>query len=169
MTFKSKEGAYDILAIKHLAKFFGIPINVKAIMEKGFKDKSVAAPIKEKLLYYLWTAMNSENDFDIKYNFKKGYSKTFKYFVGKGNSSQLLKAIMNQRYWWQVHPRTDMNELNFLWTEWKTNSEIDKLSSRLPKPVKYKLDESLSVDSEDEEAEGEDSKIVPSTKYMQVI
>ena len=57
----------------------------------------------------------------------------------------------------------DLNELNFLWTQWKVNSELDKLPSKIPKPVKPLIDEHPS----EEENEGEGWKIILSSKYMQ--
>lgn len=170
-TFKNKEETYDLPTIKHLAKTFGIIINPKLILEKGFKDKSVAVPIKEKLLFGLWSVFNSENNFDKnKSENKKGYSKWYKFFVGHGNYSQMIKATLNQRYWWQAHPKEDMNELNFLWTQWKKDWEIDKLPSKIPKPI-IEVPEDVSEASENSDGEGEsdDNKVVISSKYQLTI
>lgn len=167
LTFKHKGDDFDFPHIRHVAKKFGIPINKQEIMEKGFKDKSVSAPIKEKLLFTLWTTLNTGNDFTkARAKSKKGYAKSFKFFVGKGNNSQVLKAIMNQRYWWQCHTKGDLNELNFLWTQWKNNIEISKLPSKVPKPI----DEEMEASSSGEEEEMEEVvKVRPSSKYMNMI
>lgn len=167
MTFKNKDDIYDFPTIRKLAKRFGIQINVKQILEKGFKDKSVAVPIKDKLLSSLWTILNKENDFIHKNSVKKGYSKCYKYHVGKGNNGQLIKALMKQRFWWQSHNKEDMTELNFLWTEWRKNSEINKLPSQIPKPIVVVPQESESSDeSEEKDNEGEEGRVLPSAKYL---
>ena len=41
---------------------------------------------------------------------------------------------MHHRYWWQRQDVSDMSQLNFLWTQWKIDAEIEKLPSKTPKP-----------------------------------
>mmetsp|Transcript_33009 Transcript_33009/g.32362 ORF Transcript_33009/g.32362 Transcript_33009/m.32362 type:complete len:180 (+) Transcript_33009:1109-1648(+) len=88
LTFKNKGDEYDFCNIKRLAKRFGIVINQKALQEEnGFKDKTIIAPIKEKLLNYLWKTLNDENGMET-FHLKssKGYPKLYKFFVGRGNN-----------------------------------------------------------------------------------
>jgi tubulin---tyrosine ligase len=168
LAFKGKQDTFDLPAIKYLAKKLNIPLNLKLIEEKGIKDKTVSATLKEKLLFYIWGVLNSENDFPNKSGVKKGYSKCFKFYVGKGNNSQLVKAILNQRFWWQAHTKEDLNEINFLWTEWRCNQELNKLPSKITKPVKSELYQSDSADNSDNE-ENEEVRILPSSKYMMLM
>ena len=77
---------------------------------------------------------------------------------------------MNQRYWWQAHTKDDLSELNFLWTQWKVNSEIDKLPSKIPKPIIEKNEDGGSEDSSEAEGSDEDeNKVVLSNKFMHVL
>lgn len=55
---------------------------------------------------------------------------------------------MNQRWWWQSHPKEDLNELNFLWTQWKVDSQFEKLPSKIPK---LEPDDQNLSDKEDNE------------------
>lgn len=43
----------------------------------------------------------------------------YKYYVGKGNNRQLVKALMKRRFWWIE--TEDINEACFVWTQLKVN------------------------------------------------
>lgn len=43
----------------------------------------------------------------------------YKYYVGKGNNRQLVKALMKRRFWWIE--TDDINEASFVWTQLKVN------------------------------------------------
>ena len=45
----------------------------------------------------------------------------YKFFVGFGNNSHLIKAIMKRRYWWQIVDRCekDKEDVNFIWSQLK--------------------------------------------------
>ena len=121
--------------------------------------------MKEKLLNYLWKILNDENDMKHRsMKTTKGYPKFYKFYVGKGNNSEAIKAIMNQRHWWQAHTKEDINELNFLWTQWRLNRELDKLPSKIPKPAI----ENVVQECSEEENEGE-GRVCINPKYVQMI
>jgi len=120
--------------------------------------------MKEKLLNFVWKTINNENNMSHKsMKTTKGYNKFYKFYVGKGNNGELIKAIMNQRHWWQAHTKEEIDELNFLWTQWKKNSQLDKLPSKIQKPVI----ENVNNDTSEEENEFKESKIIINPKYIQ--
>ena len=43
----------------------------------------------------------------------------YKYFVGKGNNSEMIKSLMSARKWWTE--TLVLTEANFIWTQWKEN------------------------------------------------
>lgn len=50
---------------------------------------------------------------------------TYKYFVGKGNNSSLIKKCFSNRNWWsQVNDPTDAH---FIWTQWRDKRVIEQL------------------------------------------
>ncbi len=49
----------------------------------------------------------------------KNNDSKYKYFVGKGNNRQLVKALMKRRFWWVK--TDDVNEAQFVWTQLKIN------------------------------------------------
>jgi hypothetical protein len=50
----------------------------------------------------------------------------FKYFIGRGNNSSLIKKLMQSRSWWTQ--TEDPAEANFVWTQWKDKSFIQTLA-----------------------------------------
>jgi hypothetical protein len=43
-----------------------------------------------------------------------------RYFIGRGNNSKLIKAIMGKRWWWKNETKEE--NANFLWTQLKIYS-----------------------------------------------
>ena len=43
----------------------------------------------------------------------------YKYYIGKGNNSMLIKSLMKRRFWWTAVD--DPKEANFVWTQLKIN------------------------------------------------
>ena len=44
----------------------------------------------------------------------------YKFYVGKGNNSMLIKSLMKRRFWWEKVD--DPKQANFVWTQLKINS-----------------------------------------------
>lgn len=75
----------------------------------------------------------------------------YKYYLGKGNNSLLVKSLLKRRFWWTEVD--DPKSANFVWTQLKINtyyqfepktsliSKYDKLDEDhpLPEPKKKKL------------------------------
>jgi hypothetical protein len=40
----------------------------------------------------------------------------YKYAVGTGNNSMVVRTIMKNRFWWTFTEKPVMGDLNFLWT-----------------------------------------------------
>ena len=49
----------------------------------------------------------------------------YKYFVGKGNNSALVRRLMTARSWWG--PTEVIEEAHFVWTQWKDKNYIQTL------------------------------------------
>jgi hypothetical protein len=44
----------------------------------------------------------------------------YKYYIGPGNNSLLIKSLMKRRFWWVQED--DPKKANFVWTQLKLNS-----------------------------------------------
>lgn len=50
----------------------------------------------------------------------------YKYYLGKGNNSKLIRKLMSSRPWWTEAESID--EANFIWTQWKNKEFMRKLN-----------------------------------------
>lgn len=53
-------------------------------------------------------------------------SPNFKYYIGKGNNSRLIRKIFAKRPWWTEV--SDLETANFIWTQWKEKQVFSSLS-----------------------------------------
>lgn len=53
--------------------------------------------------------------------------KPLKYYVGRGNNSNLIKSVMKNRFWWE---ESCLDEADFIWTQIKIENtfNIQKLA-----------------------------------------
>ena len=40
----------------------------------------------------------------------------YKYFIGKGNNSIMVRSLFKNRFWWMQHDKEEMEKCNFCWT-----------------------------------------------------
>ena len=40
----------------------------------------------------------------------------YKYFIGKGNNSIMVRSLFKNRYWWVQHDKEEMEKAQFCWT-----------------------------------------------------
>ena len=58
----------------------------------------------------------------MKVVFPTGAIPQYKYYIGKGNNSMLVRAALKTRFWWSMGVDFDeWEEYNFIWTQWKSN------------------------------------------------
>lgn len=54
----------------------------------------------------------------------------YKYFIQKGNNSQVVRAALKTRFWWSLGPEYgEWEDYNFTWTQWKNNRIINGLKT----------------------------------------
>mmetsp|Transcript_19803 Transcript_19803/g.26754 ORF Transcript_19803/g.26754 Transcript_19803/m.26754 type:complete len:170 (+) Transcript_19803:2301-2810(+) len=51
----------------------------------------------------------------------------YKYYIGRGNNSILVRAALKTRFWWSMGDFDDWSEYNFLWTQWKSNKILSQI------------------------------------------
>lgn len=45
--------------------------------------------------------------------------RSYKWYVGEGNNSGVVKAVIRGRTWWNITKKDKINEWEFVWTSWK--------------------------------------------------
>lgn len=64
----------------------------------------------------------------------KKNEKKFSYFVGNGNNKNLIVSILKKRWWWAE--AEDISSANFVWTQLKIGSVLQKQSSMMYSDLK---------------------------------
>jgi hypothetical protein len=56
----------------------------------------------------------------------------YKYFIGKGNNSIMVRSLFKNRYWWVQNDKEEMEKCNFCWTQIKNNKLMEVLPCKFP-------------------------------------
>ena len=99
----------------------------KSLVKIGLKEALKNSEWVEKArpeIEKIWRSMiNKSNGIEVISNTYPH----FKYFIGKGNNSKLIRKHLSQRPWWVEV--TDLDQANFIWTQWKDNRIFSKFAS----------------------------------------
>ena len=92
------------------------------------KDKDRYLELKEK--YYrefLVKILKSNGVENIK--FPTASFTPYKFYIGRGNNSGLVRTALKSRFWWSMGDCDDWNGYNFIWTQWKSNKILNCIKS----------------------------------------
>ena len=53
----------------------------------------------------------------------------YKYYIGRGNNSGIVRTALKSRFWWSMGDYDDWEDYNFIWTQWKSNKILNCLKS----------------------------------------
>lgn len=56
----------------------------------------------------------------------------YKYFIGKGNNSIMVRSLFKNRFWWVQNDKEEMEKCNFCWTQIKKQSIMEVLACKYP-------------------------------------
>jgi len=70
--------------------------------------------LKERHYRTFLLKINKSNNFCI--TFPIASFSPYKYYIGKGNNSILVRAAMKQRFWWSLGDFEEWTDYNFMWT-----------------------------------------------------
>lgn len=91
------------------------------------KDKDKYQEFKEKYYREFLMQINKSNNAIIP--FPKATFTPYKYYIGKGNNSILVRNCLKQRFWWSMGDFEEWDEYNFIWTQWKANKIVAKIKT----------------------------------------
>jgi hypothetical protein len=78
------------------------------------KDKDKYLELKEKYYKEFLLKINISNKAIIP--FPKAAFTPYKYYIGRGNNSILVRNCLKARFWWSMGDFEDWDEYNFIWT-----------------------------------------------------
>ena len=91
------------------------------------KDKDRYLELKERYYREFLTKINKSNNFDLK--FPTSTFPPYKYYIGRGNNSILVRAALKTRFWWSMGDFDDWSDYHFLWTQWKSNKILAQIKT----------------------------------------
>lgn len=56
----------------------------------------------------------------------------YKYFIGKGNNSIMVRSLFKNRFWWVQHDKESIENSNFCWTQIRKNPIMEALPCKYP-------------------------------------
>jgi hypothetical protein len=78
------------------------------------KDKDKYLELKEKYYKEFLLKILQSNNAIIP--FPKTHFTPYKYYIGKGNNSILVRNCLKARFWWSMGDFEEWDEYNFIWT-----------------------------------------------------
>lgn len=99
----------------------------KICVKEAVKDKEWLASIRPKIQNSFGKLICKSNGLEISVNSDSYY--TFKYCLGQGNNSKLVKQVLAKRWWWSRVPIIESSSVNLCWTQWRSQSFLDRLES----------------------------------------
>jgi hypothetical protein len=67
-----------------------------------------------------------------KYAIQPPANTIYKYFIGKGNNSIMVRSLFKNRYWWVQHDRESLENCNFCWTQIRKVNIMEALQCKYP-------------------------------------
>lgn len=91
------------------------------------KDKDKYLELKEKYYREFMNKINKSNGVEQK--MPTSTFAPYKYYIGRGNNSILVRAALKTRFWWSKGDFDNWSDYNFMWTQWKSNRIVDQIKS----------------------------------------
>lgn len=91
------------------------------------KDKERYLELKEKHYRLFLTKIQKSNNAVVP--FPTASFNPYKYYIGRGNNSILVRGALKQRFWWSMGDFDTWEDYHFMWTQWKSNRIINGLKT----------------------------------------
>lgn len=92
------------------------------------KDKERYLDLKEKYYREFLVKVLKSNGVD-KIVFPTATFAPYKYYIGRGNNSGIVRTALKSRFWWSMGDYDDWEDYNFIWTQWKSNKVLGCVKS----------------------------------------
>jgi hypothetical protein len=92
------------------------------------RDKERYLDLKEKYYREFLIKILKSNGVE-KIQFPHSTFTPYKYYIGRGNNSGIVRTALKSRFWWSMGDYDDWEDYNFIWTQWKSNKILTCLKS----------------------------------------
>lgn len=98
----------------------------KVSVKEAMRDKDWIVKARSQIIRDIAIQVNKSNGVSI-VNSEEA-SQGFKYFLGPGNNSKLVKQLLSSRWWWTRVSLEEKDSANLFWTQWKEWPVINSLA-----------------------------------------
>lgn len=105
----------------------------KVSVKDAIRDKEWVSKAKPQIFKSFYLQVNKSNGMGIELGTDSFFS--YKYYLGKGNNSNLIKQCLSTRWWWTRVSEEDIKTANLIWTQWKDKKTLDSLPKLTVNPV----------------------------------
>jgi len=92
------------------------------------KDKERYLDFKEKY-YREFLIQTLKSNGVEKITFPTATFPPYKYYIGRGNNSGIVRTALKSRFWWSMGEFDDWSDYNFIWTQWKSNKVLSAMKT----------------------------------------
>ena len=92
------------------------------------KDKERYLDLKEKYYREFLVKVLRSNGVE-KIQFPTATFAPYKYYIGRGNNSGIVRTALKSRFWWSMGEYDDWSDYNFVWTQWKSNKVLNSMKT----------------------------------------
>lgn len=105
----------------------------KASIRDAIRDKDWIGKAKPQITKSLFSCLNRSNGMEMVLPTDSFFY--YKYYLGKGNNSNLIKQCLSSRWWWTRVGEDDISSANLVWTQWKDKKTLASLQKIATKHV----------------------------------
>jgi tubulin---tyrosine ligase len=95
----------------------------KISFKEAMRDKEWMSKAKSQIMKSVYLCINKSNGLEAVPG-ADSYC-TYKYYLGKGNNSSLIKQCLSTRWWWTRVTEDEIGSANLIWTQWVDRSALD--------------------------------------------
>ena len=116
----------------------------KASLKDAIRDKDWILKAKPQIYRSFFGYLNKSNALVIEQPSENFFY--YKYYLGKGNNSNLIKQCLSGRWWWARVGEEEVESAHLIWTQWKDKKVVESLPKLLPNlEVENRLSASITT------------------------
>lgn len=123
-----------------------LPKIEKILFKEACKNKEWLSMSMPRILNSLHNSLCRSNGIEVKCPLDAHV--TYKYCLGPGNNSKLLKQCLSQRWWWVRVPMSESDSANFVWTQWRDQKFLNSLNSLVKAKLQKETMEKVKIVNE---------------------
>jgi tubulin polyglutamylase TTLL1/tubulin monoglycylase TTLL3/8 len=102
----------------------------KASLRDAIREKDWISKAKPQIYKSFFSYLNKSSGIMVELPTENFFY--YKYFLGKGNNSNLIKQCLSGRWWWTRVAEDEIESAHLIWTQWKDKQVVESLPRLAP-------------------------------------